>query len=245
LVRIQAGAQFMKRLTDLSEYSPEKLHSFGSKLRERDIHLEALLYLNYAIIGYQKKGNYRGVVEALKDKMLTWKHLFLMTGDLIYAALSKKGAEAMLEIAKEKNLKDKFSTSYFRLGEAAVLYKNYEEASHNYKKALKYYKGPLSEKGDYRYHLGEVLYRLGKKKQGLNTILRGLAEIDRGAKEFPSFVINVWKSGCHLRLFELLMENERVEALLHLKEAERIINSDKNLVIRRRQLEDFKKSLSL
>ncbi len=141
----------------------------GSDAREKDHHLQALQYLDHAIIGYQKRGDYRGLIDALKDRTLTWKHYFLLTKDNIYAILAQKDAESMLAIAKDKKLKDKRSTSFFRLGEIEMLFENYPAAIKNYKKSLEFYNGPLAEKGDWK----EVSL-LGKKEKLVKGGLRPL-----------------------------------------------------------------------
>lgn len=222
--------------------SGRKLHTKGGQLREEDRHLEALQYLTLAIAAYQKEGKYPDLVDALKDRVLTWKHLFLTTKDKVYAILAQKDAEVMLEITKEYRLKDRFHTSYFRLGETAMLFENYPLAIKNYTNARRTYVGPLSEKGDYRYHLGEAIYRNGQKKEGKETILEGLEEIRKGAWELNPFLIHVWESGVHMRLVDLLRNDEPNEARKHLKEAIKIANSDPKLVIRRRQIKELSKT---
>ncbi|OGD85863.1 hypothetical protein A2Z23_00855 [Candidatus Curtissbacteria bacterium RBG_16_39_7] len=218
---------------------PEELHGLGSQLREQDNHFEALQYLDRAIVAYQKEENYGGLVDALKDRTLTWKHLFWQSGDFTHAILAQKDAEAMLAIAQTKNLKDKFHTSYFRLGEVAMLFQDFPKAIEYYTMALKTYQGPISEKGDYRYHLGAALYRAGQRSKGVETILQGIAEIDQGANETDSFLINVWKSGACLKLFELLREDEPEKAKSYLNQAKKIVDSDEKLVIRKRQFEQL------
>ena len=126
----------MKKLLDISKLTPKKLHLLGSNAREKDNHLGALQYLDHAIIGYQRENNYEGIVDALKDRTLTWKRFFLLTQDRVFAILARKDAETMLEITKEKDLKNKYSTSYFRLGEVSMLFENYQDAIKNYKKYL-------------------------------------------------------------------------------------------------------------
>ena len=214
----------------------------GSDAREKDHHLQALQYLDHAIIGYQKRGDYRGLIDALKDRTLTWKHYFLLTKDNIYAILAQKDAESMLAIAKDKKLKDKRSTSFFRLGEIEMLFENYPAAIKNYKKSLEFYNGPLAEKGDFRYHLGEALYRNGQKKVGKKTMLDGLKEIRKGASEVPAFLIHVWESGVYMRLADLLRVDEPPEAKEYLEKARKIVYSDDRLVIRKRQYTDLEKS---
>ena len=223
----------------------EKLHERGWQLREKDRHLEALQYLDKAIVAYQKKGNYRGLVDALKDKCLTWKHLFLLSGDLAYATLAQKDAEVMLVVAQTKNLKDKLHTSYFKLGEMVMLFKDYSSAIKHYNKALETYQGPLSEKGDYRCHLGEALYLNGQKSEGKGMIFQGIREIEQGAEGVDLFLINIWLSGAYIRLVELLREDEPKQALFYLDEAKKVIDSDKRLVIRKRQLEKLAQTIRI
>jgi len=228
----------------LDKYSPKELHGMGSDAREKDDHLIALQLLDHAIVGYQKEDDFEGMIDALKDRTLTWKHYFLLTKDTSYAILAQKDAEAMLAIAEEKGLKDKMSTSYFRLGEVAMIHNDYSSAIVNYEKSIEHYNGPLSELGDFRYHLGEALYREGQKDKGKKVMLEGLKEIQRGAKEILDFLINVWESGCHRILADLLRKDEPAEAKKHLKEAKRIVNSDERLVIRKRQVRELEDSFN-
>lgn len=232
----------LEKLPDLSKYSSKQLHGMGSNARENDRHLEALQYLDYAIVGYQKESDYKGLIDALKDRTLTWKHYFLLTEDSVYAILALKDAESMLAITKDKKLKDKLSTSYFRLGEIAMLFEDFDSAITDYRKALQYYDGPLSEKGDFRYHLGEAIYRNGQKSKGKSLIFQGLKEIQEGADELDPFLIHVWESGVHMRLADLLREDEPEEAKKHLKMAKQIAKTDEKLVIRRRQIKELSKT---
>lgn len=219
--------------------SGQELHTKGGQLREEDKHDEALQYLTLAIVAYQKEGNYRGLIDALKDRTLTWKHYFLLTNDKVYALLAQKDAEAMLAVAQEYNLEDKLDTAYFRLGEVAMLFDDYRSAIDYYNKALVVYRGPLSEKGDFRYHLGEAVYRSGDKIKGKKTILAGLKEIRQGAGELDPFLIHVWESGVHMRLAELLKDDAPKEARKHYEEAKKIAAADPKLVIRRRQIAEL------
>ena len=231
----------MGKVVNMTKLTPEKLHGKGSDSREKDQHLEALQYLGRAIVGYQEEGKYEGLIDALKDRTLTWKHYFLLTKDNVFAILAQKDAESMLAIAEDKKLRKKLSTSHFRLGEIAMLFEDYSSAIKSYKKALRYYNGPLSEKGDFRYHLGEALYKNGQKPKGKLAMIQGLKEIQEGAHEVDPFLIHVWESGVHMRLADLLRKNEPKEAKKHLEEARKIIEADERLIIRRRQIKELSK----
>jgi tetratricopeptide (TPR) repeat protein len=228
-------------MIDLTKLSAKDLHSKGSQLREQDRHDEAIQYLSSAIVGYQREGNYEGLIDALKDRTLTWKHYYLLTKDKVYAILGRKDAETMLAIAKEYKLKKKLDTSYFRLGEIDMLFEDYPSAIRNYKKSIDSFGGCAAEKGDFRYHLGEAFFRNGQKQKGKEIMLQGLQEIRNGTKGIDPFLIHVWESGAHIRLAETLKDDELEEARKHYKEAKKIAENDPKLVIRRRQIVELGK----
>jgi tetratricopeptide (TPR) repeat protein len=218
-----------------------KWHQLSEKAREQDKHPEALEFIEEAIVNYQQEKNYEGLSQALQSRFLIYKHLFLLTKDNIFAFMGQKDVETSFWIAQQYNLQKIISSCYFRLGESAMLFENYKEAVKQYQKAVDNFYGFKAEKGDYRYHLGEALYRSGKKEEGKEKMLQGLQEIQKNKKGIDPFLIHVWESGCYLRLVELLKNDEPEEARKYLRQAEKIVNSDKKLIIRRRQTKELAK----
>ena len=217
-------------------------HSQAETAREEDKHLEALQLIEAALIEYQQAKDYAGFAQALQSRCLTYKHLFLLHNDRVYALLAQHDAQASLAIAQLHDLKTLLGSSYFRLGEIAMLFDDYGQAVEYYQQALANYHGTNCEKGDYQYHLGEALYRLGQKAEGKKELVQGLQAIQANAHEVDSFLAHVWESGAHLRLAELLKVDEPAEAQQHLTAAEQIITADPKLIIRKRQLEELKKN---
>ena len=220
--------------------SAQELHKSGENLREEDKFQEAVDALTSAIVKYTIDKDHNGLVDALQSRSLTWKHLFLVHNKRDYLKLATNDARASLLIAKRKNIKSELSKCYFGMGETQMLKKGYNKAVLYYKKSLLFYKGSLAEKGRHKYHLGEALYRLGRKKQGKEEMLKGLEEVEKGKKGVDSFVFNVWKSGCLMKLTELLLKDDSKKAKEYLKLAGGIVKSDKRLVIRKRQLQELK-----
>ncbi len=140
-----------------------------------------------------------------------------------------------MEISKLSKLDDVISSSYFRIGEIANILKNYTKAIENYQKAIDEYSGTKTELGDYRYHLGTVQYLNGNKDEGKKNMLLGLKEIKENRSGVDTFLANVWESGCYMRLAEVLKDDEPKQARRYLREAKRIIDNDKRLIIRKRQ----------
>lgn len=199
--------------------SAKEHHSQAEELRENDKHLEALKELDQAIILYQEDKDYLGICEALQSRVLTFKHLYFLSTDITFATIAQKEAEASLEVAQQHDLSEKLASCYFRLGEIAMIFENFSKAIDWYQKALDDYQGSLSEKGDYRYHLGEAMYRSGQKEEGKKTIFAGLDEIQSGAHEVDPFLVHVWESGLHMKLADLLRDDETDEARKHLETA--------------------------
>jgi tetratricopeptide (TPR) repeat protein len=225
-----------------AKFSASELHKIGGKLREKDNLEESLTYETLALVKFIKNKDYKNVVDTLQARFLTWKHMFLLSKDIVILELAKKDAQASLSIAERLKIKNIYSKCYFRMGEACMLADNYEDAMSYYSKALHFFKGSLSEKGDYRYHLGVALYRSGKKDEGYKTMLNGLSEIEEGKGRVDSFLYNVWKTGCLMRMAEMLKTDKPAKAREYIRLAENIINKDKRMVIRKRQLKEIKRT---
>jgi tetratricopeptide (TPR) repeat protein len=212
----------------ISPISP--LHQKAEKLRESDKLLEALKLYEEVIYKYQQEKNYSGLVEALGGRCLTYKHLFLLTDDFSFRNLAYHSALSSLEIAKHLKISAKVHRCYFRLGEMEMLSNNFLKAEEFYLKAFAIYPRQEAEKGDFQYHLGEAQYRAGKKDEGLNNLLDGLKLIEKYESSTDSFVYHVWCSGCLMRLGELTKDKK------YLEKAQKIIDSDPRLIIRKRQI---------
>jgi hypothetical protein len=213
------------------------LHQKAEKLRESDKLLDALKLYEEVIYKYQQEKNYFGIVEALGGRCLTYKHLFLLTKDFLFQNLAYSSALSSLEIAKHFKITAKYHRCYFRLGEMEMLREEFLKAEKFYLKAFLKYPKEEAEKGDFQYHLGEAQYRAGKKEVGLNNLLSGLTLIEKYESSTDSFVYNVWHSGCLMRLAELTKNKK------YLISAQKIIESDPRLIIRKRQIAELRKNI--
>jgi tetratricopeptide (TPR) repeat protein len=233
----------MQRVMSTFE-SANEAHQMSEELRENDKHEEALQAIEIALVKYQKEKDYFGFAKALQSRVLIYKHLFFLTNDIVFAILARKDAESSLQIAQDHNLKNALSSCYFRLGEVANLFEEYGVAISNFQKSLEVYVGTNTEKGDFRYHLGEAIYRNGDKENGIEVMLEGLSEIQKFRNEVDPFLANVWESGCLMKLAELLREDKPVKAKEYLSNAQKIIEADEKLVIRKRQFAELVKNFN-
>jgi tetratricopeptide (TPR) repeat protein len=218
----------------------QKFHQKAALLREQDKHLQALKFCDEAIIASQKEKNNLEFSSILNTRVLIYKHLYLLTNDFCFYLLALKDAEASLIISSKYKLNNLY-ICYFCLAEVFMLGNNFSKAILNYKKALNLYPKIDSEKGDFRYHLGEAQYRNSNKKLGLKNLLEGLNLIKKYQSKTDSFLIHVWESGCYMRLAELLRKDNLPQAKRYLELGQKIIKSDKKLIIRKRQFRKLAK----
>lgn len=107
----------------------------ANELREEDKLLESLKIIEEALISLDKESNFQGFAETLQVRVLTYKHLFYLSKNNLFALLAQKDAQASLEISEQHKLNDFLYTCYFRLGEVFMLTDNYQQAAESYQKA--------------------------------------------------------------------------------------------------------------
>ncbi len=218
------------------------MHVEAEAARESEHFTEALALYEQVAVAYQKEKNYSGIADALQGKFLTYKHLYLQSNDEVYLTLCFFSAAASLEIIQEHDIHELKGSISFRLGEIAMLRKEYENAIEYYQNAIDNHHGIQAEIGDYRYHLGEALYLHGSKEAGKTTMLRGLKEIQGNREGADPFLIHTWESGCYMKLAYLLRDSQSKE---YMQKAKEIIDSNPKLIIRKKQYEELSKILGL
>ena len=218
-------------------------HRLSNDFREQDKLFVAKIFGYIAIGFYKIDHDSLGLSDAFQSLVLIYKHKFLLSQNNTYIKLAQIYAKKSLDLSLSKKLNN-LHTCYFRLGEIDLLKNDFSSAVKNFQKALKHFPKNNSEKGNYQYHLGESQYRHGDKKLGLKNILNGLETIEKYQIKTDSFLIHVWQSGCLMRLAELLQKDNPSQSQKYLSQADKIISNDPRLIIRKRQLIDFKNKLN-
>jgi len=219
-----------------------KLLDIARKHREGDRPEQALDVFNTVIFQAQKEKDHAQVVEAFGDRAILYRHLFESTGDVIYAVLARKDAETMLELVKMLGIVEKLPTAYYLLGQAALLFQEYKEAENYFFKALRYFKGSSAEKGSWRYHWAKALYLLGEKKKALFAFAKAIDEIKKSSGKTDSFLQNVYLSGAYSNFAYVLIKDDPEEAMKYYGLAKELIDSDKRLVIRKKQFKNLQQT---
>ncbi len=227
--------------------SGRALHAKAEVARESGKFLDALKYTDEASLAYQKDGDYLGLAEVQSSRQSTFKHLYRKTGDKYYLILEKHSAQASVEVAEKSKIKEALAIPYHNLGKYYQEAKEYEKAAEYFKKAVKHFTSYPPKRhnrpaviADICGHLSAAEY-LGGDKTALARALKALEDLKISKED--SYNKNVWLSGAHLRIAEMLMIDSPKLAKLHLIEAEKIIKSDKRLVLRKNQLAELRKKL--
>lgn len=233
--------------TRTSQDTPKahEIHLEAEKTREEDRLDEALELYDKAIELYEKDENYAGMAEAYLGKFLTYKHVFLLSKSPEDGKKGKEAIEKSEEIAREFQIDSLIPTINFEHGSLFRILENYSKALPFFEKALETFNRTGTERGDYRYHLGFVQYKFGQKEVGKKNMLLGLEEVRSNASDVTSFAAHVWESGCLMCLAECLWEDDKDQAVKFLHEAQVIIDSDSELVIRKRQLSELKRKFGM
>ena len=129
------------------------VHQQAEQERENGNFIKALKLYEEAIVRYQNEKNYQGIVDALQGRFLTYKHLFWQTNDTVFAQIGRMSAQLSLQIAQQKKLPLAFC--YFSLGEAAMLFVDFEKAADDFQQAINSY-GDGPHIGDLHYHLAKL-----------------------------------------------------------------------------------------
>jgi tetratricopeptide (TPR) repeat protein len=201
----------------------------------------ALQTFNTILLQAQKKGQHVVIVEAFTDRAIAFRHMFEETGDVLWGILARKDAEAMLDMVKMWGVSEKLHTAYYMLGQAALLFKDYASAENYFFKSLRYFKGSPSEKGSWRYHWAKALYMVGEKKRSLFAFSQALNEIKKNADGTDEFLVHVYLSGAYMSFAHVLQKDNPETAKKYYNLAKEIINSDKRLVVRKKQLQVLNK----
>ncbi|MFH0937098.1 MAG: hypothetical protein V1808_02305 [Candidatus Daviesbacteria bacterium] len=225
------------------EQDGRTLHMQAAEAREKGNFLGSLEFIDQATIAYQKQGDKLGMAEVRAEGFLNYLHLYRETDDHSFLILARHAAEEGVEIAKESGDKTALALPEFNLGKAQEALGKYQLAVQTYKQALEdlINNPPAIQRVDERpamvddvkVHLATTEYKNGDKS-ALERAEEALKDME-GAAELSDYNKNVWLSGGHMRIAEILREDNSQKAKEHLEEAKKIIDSDERLKLRKQQ----------
>ncbi len=221
------------------------LHKKAEEAREKEDFLAALKYTDEALLVFSEEGNVLGFSEILASRFLTLRHLFEKTGDQNFMVLAKQDILASVEIARKNADKKALAIPLFNLGKAYETLGEYEKAVEAYKEALDNIKTnpPKGHTGgaelqEMIIHLSFAQYKTGDKS-ALERLEDSIETLSK--EEEDKYKKDVWISGGYMDLAEILKDDNPIKAKEALDKARKIIDSNNELIIRKRQYEELVK----
>lgn len=225
------------------------LHNQAEIKRESGDFLKALELTDQATVAYQEEGDLLGLAEIQASRFITLKHLFQKTQEKSFLILAKHAALSSVEIAKESKDPKALAIPYLNLGEAFAQLEEWEKAVEAYKESIEHFEKnppPFNDRPavllNIKSHLTQAEYKAGDKSSLQRA--EAVAEELRNTEEISSYNKNVWLSGAHGRIAEMVYKEDKEKALEHLRKAKEIIDSDERLVLRREQWEKLNKLIT-
>lgn len=210
-----------------------QIHAKAEESRElkQDL-LASLQFADQATIQYQKENDLLGLAEVQSTRANTLKHLYQQTEAKAYLILALHAAKAL---------------PYHKLGTILRLANQLKKAVLAHQKAVDYLsKNPPSGHNrpavllNFKNHLYTCMYLAGDK-QALNKAEQTTTELAE-TKEISQYNKDVWLSGGHMRIAQMLKKDNPIKAQEHLAKAKQIIDSNPELKLRLGQWQKLAKT---
>lgn len=218
-----------------------RVHGLAGQSREAGNFTEALRLADEAMVAYAADQDPLGFSEIHAERFLTLRHLYESTEFEGYLISAKHTAMAGVELAEKSGIKEALAIPYFNLAKAQETLGEINEAVASYKKAVENITQSPPENharagvvADFKIHLATCEYKSGIK-EALVDAEQALEDLE--ASDEPQYNKDVWVSGAHMRVAEVLRENAPEEAKEHLQKAKEIIDSNPELKLRAKQWE--------
>ncbi len=218
-----------------------QIHKQAEQARENGDFVEALKLTDEAMVAYQESGDTSGLAEVQSSRFLTLRHLYEQTNDKNYLTLAKYTVQAAIEIAQKSDNKKALAIPLFNLAKAQEILGELSSACVSYQAALdNITTNPPEEHArpavvaDFKIHLYTCQYLSGEKS-ALEKAEQALSEL--AAADEAKYNKDVWLSGAHMRIVEMLHADNPEKAREHLQKAKEIIDSNPDLKLRLKQWE--------
>jgi tetratricopeptide (TPR) repeat protein len=225
-----------------------QVHIKAEKAREDGRFLEALKFTDEATVLYQEDGDVFGFCDIQASRFITLKHLWEKTGEDNYMILAKHATLAGVEIARKTHKPSALIMPLFRLAQAHETLGEFEEGVECYKEAIENFeKNPPEEHNrpavllDMKIHLGVCEYKAGGKI-ALSRVEKLILELEKTSE--LKYNKDVWLSGAHMKLAEVLKSDNSEASKTHLVKAKEIVDANPKLVLRKKQWEKLNAKLA-
>ncbi len=227
-----------------------KLMGQANQAREDGKFLESLELTDQATLECQKQKDLVALAEVQTTRVLTFRLLFDQDEDKNWLILAKHAAMSAVEIAETSGNPEALALPYSHLARAYMELNQYPEA-------VKYFQLALTEivahppavhnrpgvVADFKIHLAIAQYLAGDKT-ALDQAEKAIKELETsGEDKVSDYNYHVWLSGAHMRVAEMLKDDDSAKAKEHLQKAKEIIDSDSRLSLRLAQWQKLAKTI--
>jgi len=217
----------------------KSIHAQAEQARENVDFEKALKLADQAEKAYLADGNRPGVAEIYASKSITYR----LKGDLKKA----KGAAAKaVEVAKASGKPEALAIPFFNLANVQEALGDVSGAVNSYKQAYdNITQNPPDQHNrpavvaNIQLHLAVAQYKAGDQS-ALVRAQGALADLESGEED--KYNKDVWLSGAHMRMAEMLKDDNPDSAHEHLERAKEIIDGNPDLKIRRDQWQKLAKT---
>jgi tetratricopeptide (TPR) repeat protein len=220
--------------------------ALANQIREKGDAHRALLLADDALVACQEEKDVPGFAEALATRLLAFRHLYQKTGDRNYLIAAKGEVQAAVEIAEAHGDKKALAIPYFNLAKAYEDLGDYPRSIAAYRKAVQFimeYPPPSDDrpgvKADFKIHLATTELIAGDKT-ALGRAEAAIAQLKRSDEgRYHRYNYDVWLSGGYMSLALALSRSDLRKAKEYLQMAKSVIESNPQLVLRKRQWEEL------
>lgn len=228
----------------------QEIHAQVEHTREAGDFWGSIKLAPEAIKAYIEEKNFGGLADVHGSISLAYRHLYRETKDQTFLVLAEGSATTGIEIAKINGLNNILARPTFNLAKVQEELGQFGEASETYEDAVNIFsKFPQKEHNrtgvlaDMKIHLYTCQYKAGDKS-ALPKTLEAVAELEKSdEKTVSKYNYDVWLSGAHMRIAEMLKNEDKDLAKKHLEKAKEIIDANSDLKIRKDQLNELTKTI--
>ena len=223
------------------------IHGLAEHAREEGDFLGALTHIDEATLLYSDEHDRLGLSEIQGSRFLTLRHLFEKTGDTNFLVLAKHAAMSAVEIAEKSGIKEALALPLFNLAKAHESLNEIPEAVELYKRSvLEMEANPPALHNrpailnDMKVHQFVCEYKNGRKDA--LSYAESTVSLIENDKDEVRYTKDVWSSGGHMKIAEVLKNDNLDLAKDHLQKAKEIIDANPDLVLRKAQWEKLSKT---
>jgi len=223
------------------------IHKKAEMARESENFLEALKLTQEALVYYIEEKNYNKLAELFSSRFLIYKHYNYSTKDEAYIVLAEQAILTGVKLSEKYGNESSNAISYFHLAELYdEFWKEYPRAIDYYNKSLAILRKNPPPGHDFPGCVQNIEAHLFycEAKNGDYTAIERLEQAAKKIMNMKNHVYerDVWASGAYMKLASLYKGNNAEKSVRALQKAEEIINSNPKLTIRKKQLDELKKS---